>query len=321
MGKSDDRIFVGVDLGGTNVSAGACDAKNNVIAKERKKTKAEEGGSAVIERIVKTIQEALAKAGLKLTDIGGVGIGAPGAVDINKGTVINAVNLRWTDFPLAAALKDKLKVPVTVDNDVNVGTWGEHVAGAAKGYDDVLGVFVGTGIGGGLVLGGKLYHGHFFTAGEIGHTILFSDAPLGLRTLENRASRTNMVNLLKQLIMANHESSVSKLVDGNLEEIRSSVLAKAVKDGDKLTVEVVKQAAKYVGIAIANTLTMLSLPCAVVGGGAMEALGDTYLKWIRQSFEEHVFPEKLRSAKILQSSLGDDAGVVGAAHLARLRLS
>jgi len=321
MGKADDKLFVGVDLGGTNISAGACDVKNKLIAREKKKTKAEEGGPAVIDRIVKTIQEALAIGGLKLGDIGGVGIGAPGAVDINKGTVINAVNLRWKDFPLAAALKEKLKVPVTLDNDVNVGTWGEHVAGAAKDFDDLLGIFVGTGIGGGLILGGKLFHGHYFTAGEIGHTILFSDAPRGLRTLENRASRTAVVNQLKQLILSNHASEVPKLVDGNLDEIRSSVLAKAIKDGDELTIEVVKQSARYVGIAIANTITMLSLPCAVVGGGAMEALGDPYLKWIRQSFEEHVFPEKLRSAKILQSSLGDDAGVVGAAHLARLRLS
>ena len=321
MAKSDDKIFVGVDLGGTNVSAGACDARNNVIAREKKKTKAEEGGDAVIDRIVKTIHEALAKANLSLSDIRGVGIGAPGAVDINKGTVINAVNLRWKDFPLAAELKSKLKVPVTVDNDVNVGTWGEHVAGAAKDYEDVLGIFVGTGIGGGLILGGKLFHGHYFTAGEIGHTILFGDSPLGLRTLENRASRTNIVSTLKQLILANHDSKIPKMVDGNLDEIRSSVLAKAMKEDDKLTIEVVKQSARYVGIAIANTITLLSLPCAVVGGGAMEALGEPYLKWIRQSFEEHVFPEKLRSAKILQSSLGDDAGIVGAAHLARLRLS
>lgn len=321
MAKSNDKIFVGVDLGGTNVSAGVCDAKNNVIAREKKKTKAEEGGGAVIERICKVVQEALGKAGLALTDIGGVGIGAPGAVDINKGTVLNAVNLRWKDFPLAAELKSKLKVPVTVDNDVNVGTWGEHVAGAAQEFDDLLGIFVGTGIGGGLIIGGKLYHGHYFTAGEIGHTILFGDAPLGIRTLENRASRTAVVNQLKELILANHESKITKLVDGNLDEIRSSVLAKAIKEDDKLTIEVAKQSARYVGIAIANTLTLLSLPCAVVGGGAMEAMGEPYLKWIRQSFEEHVFPEKLRAAKIIQSSLGDDAGVVGAAHLARLRLS
>jgi len=321
MGKSDDKMFVGVDLGGTNVAAGVCDAKNNVVSREKKKTKAEEGGDAVIGRICKVIGDALEKAGLSLADIGGVGIGAPGAVDYHKGTVINAVNLRWTDFPLADELKSKLKVPVTVDNDVNVGTWGEHVAGAAKDFDDVLGVFVGTGIGGGLILHGQLFHGHSFTAGEIGHTILFGDAPLGIRTLENRASRTAIVNQLKELILSNHESKITKIVDGKLDDIRSSVLAKAIKEDDALTIEVAKRSARYVGIAIANTITMLSLPCAVVGGGAIEAMGDPYLKWIRQSFEEHVFPEKLRSAKILQSTLGDDAGVVGAAHLARLRLS
>ncbi len=314
-------LFVGVDLGGTNVSAGVCDAKHRVIAKEKKKTKAEEGTKAVIERIVKTIDEAISLAGKKRSDIGGVGIGAPGAIDISKGTVINAVNLRWRDYPLAKALTDQLKLPVTVDNDVNVGTWGEHVAGAARDYDDLLGVFVGTGIGGGLVLHGQLYHGVNFTAGEIGHIILDADAPLGVRTLENRASRTAMANSLKALILANHKSVIPKLVeDGNLDSIRSSVIAQALKQDDELTIEIVRQSAKYVGIAIANTITMLSLGCAVVGGGAMEALGDRYLKWIRQSFEEHVFPHTLRSAKILASTLGDDAGVVGAAALARERL-
>ena len=320
MAKSDNRLFIGVDLGGTNVAAGACDAKNKVVVRDKKKTKADEGTKSVIERICKLVRDVAEQAGKKLEEIGGVGIGAPGAVDMNKGVVINAVNLRWTNFPLAEALKDELKIPVTVDNDVNVGAWGEHVAGAAKDYKDLLGVFVGTGIGGGLVINGELYHGHFFTAGEIGHTILFGDSPLGMRTLENRASRTAMANTLKQLILSNHESEITKLTDGNLDAIRSGVLSKALKAEDPLAMKIIKLSARYVGIAIANTLTLLSLPCAVVGGGAMEALGDSYLKWVRESFEEHVFPAKLKSAKILASKLGDDAGVVGAAHLARIRL-
>jgi glucokinase len=319
MAKSD-ALFVGVDLGGTNVSAGVCDAKNKVIAREKKKTKAEGGTSAVIERICKTVTEAVEKARLTLKDIAGVGIGAPGAVDIERGIVLEAVNLRWTDFPLADALKDELKLPVTVDNDVNVGTWGEHVAGAATEFDDLIGVFIGTGIGGGIILGGQLYHGHGFTAGEIGHTILFADTPIGLRTLENRASRTAMANLLRQLIAANKPSKLVKITGGNLEEIRSATIAAALDDGDELTTTVVKTMARYVGIAIANTVTLLSLPCAVVGGGAVEAMGDTYVKWVRQAFEEHVFPDNLKSAKVVASKLGDDAGVVGAASLARLRL-
>lgn len=317
---NSDALFVGVDLGGTNVSAGVCDAKHKVISREKKKTKAEGGTAAVIERIRGTILEALDKAKLTLKDIDGVGIGAPGAVDMEHGVVLEAVNLRWNNFPLAAALKDVLKVPVTVDNDVNVGAWGEHVAGAACDFDDLLGVFVGTGIGGGIILGGKLYHGHGFTAGEIGHTILFADTPIGLRTLENRASRTAVANLLRQLIMANHESKLVKITGGNFDEIRSGTIAAALKEGDDLATMVVRTSARYVGIAIANAVTLLSLPCAVVGGGVMEAMGDQYLKWVRQSFEEHVFPQNLRSTKILASKLGDDAGVVGAASLARLRL-
>lgn len=317
---SKDALFVGVDLGGTNVTAGVVDASHQVVAREKKKTKAERGEEQVVQRIAKCVRAAIDAAGCKLDEIGGVCIGAPGAIDQNKGEVINAVNLRWNDYPLAQILSDELKRPVTLDNDVNVGTWGEHVAGAGKEFNDMLGIFVGTGIGGGLVLGGKLYHGFHHTAGEIGHTVLNADAPLGYRTLEKRASRTAVANTLKALVLANYESALPELTDGDLDTIRSGVLRDAVGAGDALTIEVLRQSAYYVGVAIANTLTLLSLPCAVVGGGLTEAVGEPYLEWVTDAFRKHVFPKTLQSCTIAASTLGDDAGVVGAAALARERL-
>lgn len=315
------KYFIGVDLGGTNITAGVVGDKHAVIARDKRKTKSSGGEERVIERIVKTVAGAIDEAKLSKSDIGGVGIGAPGAIDIDNGVVINAVNLRWNDFLLAKVLSKELDMPVTLDNDVNVGTWGEAVAGAGRKFKDMLGIFVGTGIGGGLVIGGQLYHGHHNTAGEIGHTILQSDAPLGRRTLENVASRTAVANHLKALILSNHTSDLSDITEGDLDNIRSGALKKAFEGGDKLTCEVLRDAAHYVGIAIANTLTLLSLPCAVVGGGVTEALGESWLDLVRESFKTHVFPPELAKCKILASELGDDAGVVGAAELARLRLS
>jgi glucokinase len=193
--------------------------------------------------------------------------------------------------------------------------------GAARGYEDCLGVFVGTGIGGGLVLGGKLYHGHFLTAGEIGHVVIHADAQRGRRTLENGASRTAITNLLIQLIQTNHPSRISELVKGDFSEVRSKVLAQAIEEGDALAVEVIRQAAQYVGIAIANVVTLMSLPCVVLGGGLTEALGRRWVEWVRESYENYVFPPDLKRCKIVAAKLGDDAGRFGAALLARERLT
>jgi glucokinase len=320
---ADKDLIVGVDLGGTNVSAGVFDGKSKLLGLQKNKTKAEQGSDAVIKRIVKTIQEALEISKSKLEDVAAVGIGAPGAIDVKRGVVLNAVNLRWTDFPLGKALAGEIKqngLTVVVDNDVNVGTWGEYVAGAGRGIDDLLGVFVGTGIGGGLVLDGKLYHGHFSTAGEIGHIAMHPDGPLGRRTLENLASRTAVANLIGDLVRANRKSVITKLVEGNLADIRSRAIADAIKEKDELVTQVVQESAGYVGAAIANMVTVLSLKGVVLGGGLAEALGGPYLKWVRDAFERHVFPLELRDCKLKLSELGDSAGVVGAAALARSRV-
>jgi glucokinase len=316
----NDQFYLGIDLGGTNIQAGLLDSKDKLGDTERLKTKADGGEDVVISRIVKLVHEVLEKQSVKLDDVAGLGIGAPGAVNHKKGVVMNAVNLRWTDFPLAKVLEKELGIPVVVDNDVNVGTWGEYMAGAGKDYDELMGIFVGTGIGGGFVLGGELYHGALMTAGEVGHTILNADAPLGQRTVENLASRTNIVNHLKQLILSNHPSVISKLTDGDLDKVRSKILAEAFNQNDDLTLEVIGQAAHYIGVTIANAVTLLSLPCVVVGGGLTEALEKPWIELIRDVFDKYVFPPGLSKCKIVASKLGDDAGIIGAALLAKQRL-
>lgn len=310
------ELYIGIDLGGTNIQGGIVTPAGKVVARLSIKTKAEGGTEAVVGRIVKVVQDLRAEAKLGPKDLRAVGVGAPGPVD-EKGTVLTAVNLRWDRYPLGTVLRRRLKVPVRVDNDVNVGTWGEHIAGAGKGRGDLFGIFVGTGIGGGFVLGGRLYRGASFTAGEIGHTILLGDAPLGRRTLENVASRTAVVNQLKAMIAASHPSALLDLAGGDPNAIRSKVLAGAMRKKDALTLEVIGQAARYVGQAIANTITLLGLPCVVVGGGVTEALGKPWMDLVRASVQRHAFPPALRDCRVLQSALGDDAGVVGAAMLAR----
>ncbi|QDU71847.1 ROK family protein [Mucisphaera calidilacus] len=315
MAKS--ALTLGVDLGGTNIQAGLLSAEGKLLARDSTKTKADEGAEAVLKRIVKLCDGILEAAGVDHDDVAGMGVGAPGALDVSKGVVIEAVNLRWNDFPLAKKLGEMAEMPVVIDNDVNVGAWGEYHAGAGTEGQDMLAVFIGTGIGGGLIINDRLYHGHFFTAGEIGHTTVAAHASIGRRTVENLASRNSMVLLIQKLIMSNHPSWLVEATEGDLGKIRSKLLAQAVKKQDPLAVEVVAHAAEVVGIAIANAVTLLSLPQVVVGGGLAEAMGDGLIKRIREAFDRHVFPGELKKCKLVASKLGDDAGVIGAALLAR----
>ena len=325
------NLYLGIDLGGTNIQCGLLDTsksvqKVGVTHRGDTKTKADkypgnDGAPAVIDRIAKLAQEVLDDAKVSLRDLAGVGIGAPGVIDHDKGIVSLAVNLGWTDYPLAKELSKALGgVPVCLDNDVNVGAWGEYKAGAARKCDSLLAVFIGTGIGGGLILDGKLFHGHHRTAGEIGHVVYNPFGILGRRTVENMASRTNLAQHLTQLIHTGHPSVIPQLVDGDLSKIRSKVIAKAAAQNDALTLQVLDHGMTALGIAIANTVTMLSLPCVVIGGGLAEAIGAPLLDPIRAAFQKHVFPESLRGIKLVASELNDDAGVVGAALLAESRL-
>ena len=321
MANDDDTPYLGLDLGGTNIQCGLV-VGGRVTARESTKTKRAEGADAVLKRIARLCDEVVEEADIKRGDVAGLGIGAPGAVDIRRGTVIKAVNRGWEDFPLAEALGERVKWPVVVDNDVNVAAWGEYRAGAGRGLevDSLLAVWAGTGVGGGLILDGQLFHGAGFTAGEIGHTVVRSGAGRGRRTLEDLAGRNNLVALLTKLIRTGHASALPEIVDGDFGKIRSTALAAAVDQDAALTLELLQEAATAVGHAVASTVTLLSLPAVILGGGVTDALGKRWLGWVRDAFKQTVFPETLREVNIVSSELGDDAGVVGSALLAAERL-
>lgn len=314
------KPVVGIDLGGTNVQIGVVGPEHKVVGAAKRKTKPDEGRDAILGRIADGIEEACTQAKTKITELGAVGIGAPGAIDPATGTVIEAVNLRWNDVPLAKLLSDRLRLPVFVDNDVNVAVYGENKLGAGENARDLLGVWLGTGIGGGLILNGELYYGTFFTCGEIGHTILFPGNPPGSRSLEHNCSRTSVVERLVKLIRANKKSVIPSLVDGDLDEVKSKTVAKAYQMGDELTVQVVDNAADMIGISIANVVTLLSLGRVVLGGGLTEAMGDPLVDRVKKSVRANVFPDKCKQVKVVGTKLLDEAGVLGAALIAYERL-
>jgi len=313
-----DMVVVGVDLGGTNMQIGVVNAEGKVIGRCKRKTKSHEGRDEVIKRIVEGIQRALDEAKTPREKLFGVGIGAPAVVDFDKGTVVKAGNLGWEDVALRDILMQQLRVPVALDNDVNCAAWGEAQLGAARGRANVLAVWVGTGVGGGLVLGGSIWRGPKLTAGEIGYVVLFPGGQPGMMTVEDICSRTGIVNALKRLLPGHPDSALHRLIAEKADEtgaIGSSTIAKAYALEDELTRKVVDKSAEFLGFAIANLVTMLSIDCVALGGGVTEALGEPYVARVRKSFERTVFPASLRKTEFVASALNDDAGMLGAAML------
>jgi len=294
-------FVVGIDLSATNLQFGVVDGENVIVGRAGAKTEADRGLEHVISNVCRGVEKACEAAGMGQDDIGAIGVAAAGAIDIPRGVVLQAPNLGWHDVPLRDMLAAKLGRPVALDNDVNGAVWGEYHLGAGRGHKDLLGVWVGTGVGGGLVLDGRLHHGRFFTAGEIGHTVMNPTGVPGERTLEDLCSRMAMKRVLGA-------------------SVTTRQIATAYTNGDPATCDVVNRSAELLGIAIANWVTALSLGAVIIGGGMTEALGEPYLARIRDSFDRDVFPDELRACELVITTLTADAGLLGAALLARLLL-
>ncbi len=316
---------IGVDMGGTKILSAVVNESGDILATAKIPTQAKDDTSIVIDRIADSIKEAFQKSGVAVDTIQAIGIGAPGPLDPQTGVVIFAPNLGWKNVALKTELEDRLDIPTFVDNDVNIGTLGEHTYGAGKGIQNLVGIFVGTGIGGGIILNGELFHGASKTAGEIGHIIVKADGPkcgCGTRgCLEALASRTAMTKAFQKAILKKGKKSIlTKLTDGDLDLIRSGTLAKALRSKDKLTLKVFKQTTKYLGVGIGSIVNFLNPDMIVLGGGVVEALDDKFIDNIRKAAKKYALPDTLKGVQIVRAELGDDAGVLGAAALARQRL-
>jgi glucokinase len=322
------KPFIGIDLGGTNMQLGVVSPDGKLLAQTKRKTKSEDGAEGVLNRIAEGVLECCSLANLAPSALGGLGIGAPGVIEPTKGVVVEAVNLRWNDVPLADLLAKRLKLKTIVDNDVNVAVYGENRLGAGKNSRNMMGLWIGTGIGGGLILNGELHYGHYFSAGEIGHIILFPFHPLGSRTLENNASRTNVSNRIIKLINSNYKSKLTSELgddpDKWTKEVKSKLIAQHYRGGereDALVVEVVDDAAEMVAIAVANAVTVLSLERVVLGGGLTEACGKAFVERVQRHAKELIFPRAAQQCEIVASKLEDAAGILGAAMLAMEKLA
>lgn len=298
------------------MQVGLVDPGGGVLARATRTTNRADGAEGVVDRIARTAEEVCREAGWSVREVSCCGIGAPGPIDASRGTVIEAPNLRWRGVPLRDMLGGALGVAVTVENDVNAAVWGEYCRGAGRGAVDLLGAWIGTGIGGGLVLGGRLHRGHAGSAGEIGQMVVAPRNPPGLRRLERLFSRTALCHRARRLIEANEPSLLTELSGGDLDAIDTALLARAYTRGDGLAVRLIDDAAEGVGSALGALSTALGLDTIVLGGGLTEAIGTPFVERTASAVRAGVFPDRLRSIAVRVTELEHDSGLIGAALLA-----
>ncbi len=314
------RCIIGVDLGGTNLVVGAMTTDGaSAFATHTVPTRADLGADGVVARIAEQIERVIADTcaatGRTRRDFLGVGIGSPGPLDRARGLVIFTPNLGWRDFPLRDRVQDAVHLPATLDNDANCATLGEWWIGAAKGARNVVGLTIGTGIGGGLILDGRLYHGASDVAGEIGHaTIEANGRRCGCGNygcLEAYASGPAIAERAREALAGGEPSVMPSLVGGDLTRLTAALVYEAAHRDDELAVEVVRDTARFLGIGVANLLNIFNPEVVVLAGGVMQA-GDALFEPLRAEVRRRAFKPAVDACRIVPGDLEGTAGVVGA---------
>ena len=314
------RYIVGVDLGGTNIVCGAMSVDGSLaLATRSEPTRSIQGAEAVVDRIARMIDtviaETIAETGAKRADFLGVGIGAPGPLDRAKGLVLITPNLGWQNFPLRDEVVSRVGLPATLDNDANCATLGEWWLGAARGARNVVGITIGTGIGGGIILEGRLFHGASDVAGELGHTTIDSTGRRckcgNYGCLEAYASGPAIADRARETLGGAEASTLIEMVGGQLELITAQTVYDAAQAGDALAREVVRDTARFLGAGIANMLNILNPNVVVVMGGVTQA-GDALMDPLRAEVRRRAFRPAVDACEIVLGTLPGTAGVVGA---------
>jgi glucokinase len=309
------RYVVGIDLGGTNIVVGTlAEDGSELLGLVSEPTLPDQGGDAVIARIVKLARASMAQA--KGKEIVGVGIGSPGPLDTKTGIVILTPNLGWVNMPLRDRVAAGLKLPTVLDNDANCAIYGEWWRGAARGVDHVIGLTIGTGIGGGIVLGGEIYHGASDVAGEIGHMTIEANGRLckcgNQGCLEAYASGPAIAARAVEGIKAGATTTLPQYVAGDFSRITAQVVYEAANDGDSFALDVVHETAKLLGAGVASLVNIFNPNVVVICGGVTQA-GEKLFGPLTLEVHRRAFKPAWEVCRILPGTLTGTAGVYGAA--------
>jgi glucokinase len=310
-----EKIYVGVDLGGTNIKIGICDGEGRLLFPFEGPTHSEQGSQAVLERIAQYVRDAVAAAGFVWEQVVGVGAGIAGFLQADEGIVIFSPNLLWRDVPVKRVLQDLLDVPVAIDNDANVAALGEAWSGAGRGITNLVCFTLGTGVGGGIIVNGKIYQGFSGFAGELGHIHVVPDAEAircgcgQMGCVETVSSATGIVYMAKEAVRSGQPTSLQAI-----SEMTAKDVVDAAKAGDEIAHQIITRAAYYLGRALSITAVVLNPQRFVIGGGVVKA-GDILLEPVRRTFIQFTPEATARGVDIVPALLGNDAGVIGAAGL------
>lgn len=307
------KYAFGVDIGGTTVKIGLFDKQGKLLDKWEIPTNKENSGVAILPDIAASLQAKMSEKGISIQELAGIGMGAPGAVDDEGMLVGGAVNIGWKPFNIIEVMKSYIDVPVKAANDANVAAFGELWKGGGKGYDNMVAVTLGTGVGGGIIIGGRILTGATGAGGEIGHIHLNDEETeeCGCRNkgcLEQYASATGIVRLAKRRLALDDKASLLRN-----SEISAKTVFDAVKEGDELAIEIARQFGDYLGKGLAVVAAVVNPEIFVIGGGVSKA-GEILLSYVEPEFKKYAF-RPCSGAKFSLAELGNDAGIYGAAGL------
>jgi len=306
--------WLGVDLGGTKILAGLFDDDLKLLARSKQPTAAESGPTGVVANLAKAVDAVVREANVDPAQVRGIGIGVPGQIELGTTRVKFAPNLDWRDVDLKPLVPAAWRWPLVLENDVRMGTYGEFAHGAARGAKNVLGVFVGTGVGGGMIINGDLFTGFNGNAGEIGHLILHWKQGTHL---EGIAGRKYMMKIAKERLDDSPKRVRKEWKGVDLASVRSSQLAEYYQKDDPIAVQLVDDAARALGAAIGGLVNLISPEVIVIGGGVTGALGETFIERIWEIAQRYALPGAANGVRCVPAALGDDSGIVGCAAYAK----
>ncbi len=313
------KYYIGIDLGGTNIVAGVVDENYKILSKASTKTNIPRPEKEIADDMVKVSLEAAEQAGIKIDDVEWIGVGTPGIANSEKGIVEFSGNLGFKNTPLKKYIQEKIDKPVFLENDANAAAYGEFVAGAAKGANDAVCITLGTGVGGGIVIDGKIYTGFNFAGAEIGHMVVDAHGPMcscGRKgCFEVFSSATGLIRMTKEAMEQDKDTLMHKIAAERGDKVSARTAFDAMKMGDKKAKEVVDNFIWYLAVGITNTINIFQPDILCIGGGVCNE-GDTLLLPLKELIKKEVFTRNSpKNTEIVIAKLGNDAGIIGAAFL------
>ncbi len=318
MAKTPKKYVIGVDIGGTKILACLLNKNFKVLTEFKVKTKPEKGERFFLKSLTDAIQHILRESKVTPKEVIGVGLGCPGFINPETGVIAGSPNIPFLkNYPLAKRVSNLLGIPVTLGNDVQTGLYGEHQFGAAKGYENVVGIFMGTGIGGALILNGKPYRGTSGSAGEVGHVQMDPQGPAcgcGHRgCLEAVAGRLAISAEAAIAVARQQAPHLAQKTGTDIRDIKSGALARAIRAGDQAIEDLIRSKARRVGTLMANLVNILNPDMIVLGGGVVEAMPTLILRKAEKTMRSLALFTSSKHVKVAIAKLGDHSIVMGAA--------